>query len=354
MRIIILQDWLRGGGTEKHTVLLANAFQAAGHAVTLVTFRPGGALAGTVKVPHKVLQPFDTRLNFLAPGLAKRLRALRPDVVLAMGYEANRKLPGLRKTLSGVRLIATLRGGRRLSRGYRRAFRVADTVIANSHWARECAIAAGAAAERTFVVNNCLGATLPAPDTKRREIIREAFATGKDDCVLVCLAGFRRGKGQAELIGMLASLLRRPAMRLWLVGDGPERARCEELAATLGLTDRVVFSGQRSDALALLQAADICVHASSTESQPNALIEAQACGLPVVAWDVAGVGETFLDGTSGCLIPFGELKGFVVTVAALIEDPEMRHAYGEAGRAFALEKFATAKNVQATFALFKS
>ncbi len=351
MRILILQDWLRGGGTEKHTVLLANGFAAQGHEVTVLTYRPGGALAGHLTVAHEVLQPFDTRMNFLSPGLVPRVRSLGPDIVLAMGYEANRKLPLLRRKLPGLRLVATLRGGRKLSSGYRRAFAVADAVIANSAWARGRAIEAGADAAKAFVVNNLLGGRPPESDAAQRLSLREAFATDPEDIVLVCLAGFRRGKGQAELVGMLATLLRRSGVRLWLVGDGPQRSRCEKLAEVLGIADKVVFPGRRVDALAVLQSADICVHASRTESQPNALIEAQACGLPVVAWDTAGVGETFINGESGLLVPYGEVRGFAEAVATLVGDASRRESFGTRGRAFALEKFDDAKNLQATLAI---
>lgn len=343
-----MQDWLRGGGTEKHSVLFANGFAALGLDVTVLTYRPGGRLAKSLKVTHEVLQSFDCRMNFLAPGLGKRIRSLQPDAVLAMGYEANRKLPYLRSVLPEARYVATLRGGRTLSKGYKRALREADAVIANSAWARQCALDAGARPEQAFVVNNLLGRQPPAPDAIRRRDIREALATQVDDVVLVCLAGFRRGKGQAELIGMLAQVLRHSPVRLWLVGDGPERVTCEKLAAIQGLQDKVVFPGRRSDVMEILHAADICVHASRTESQPNALIEAQACGLPVVAWDVAGVGETFQDKVSGRLIPSTAVPLFVSAVAEMIQSPEKRKTFGEAGRAFALEKFDDAKNLNAT------
>ncbi|MFM9032031.1 MAG: hypothetical protein ACKOTF_15425 [Opitutaceae bacterium] len=65
MKILILQDFLRSGGTERQCVLLANAFAAAGQEVTLVTFRPGGALAGTVgaAVRRVTVQPCDLGLE---------------------------------------------------------------------------------------------------------------------------------------------------------------------------------------------------------------------------------------------------------------------------------------------------
>ena len=349
-----MQDWLRGGGTEKHTVLYANGFSGFGHAVTVLTFRPGGVLADSLTVNHEVLQPFDCHLSFLAPGLGKRLQLLRPDVVLAMGYEANRKLPRLRQVLPTARLVASLRGGRALSTGYKRALCEADLVMTNSEWARERAINVGTQAKKTVAVNNLLGRKPPFVDAARRNDIREAFLTKTDDRVLVCVAGFRRGKGQVELIGMLAPMLRHSPVKLWLVGDGPERASCEKLAAVLDVQEKVIFSGRRADVMEILQSADIYVHASRMESQPNALIEAQACGLPVIALDVAGVKETFEDKVSGLLIPENSVQQYKAAVMEMLDSDIKRHSFGKAGKAFALEKFDDMRNLRTTLDILSS
>src|SRR5205823_1824209 len=83
--------FLRSGGTERQTVLLANAFAAAGHDVTLLTFRPGGALNSTVNaaVPRHALQPFDFHLDWFAPGLTGFVARAQPDIILCMGRMAN-------------------------------------------------------------------------------------------------------------------------------------------------------------------------------------------------------------------------------------------------------------------------
>lgn len=141
---------------------------------------------------------------------------------------------------------------------------------------------------------------------------------------------------------------------LWLVGDGPELSRCKALAEVLGIANVVRFAGRRDDVFDLLTAADICVHASRTESQPNALIEAQSAGLPVVALDIAGVGETFQDGVSGMLIKDTDLSGFTDGVTRLIRDPKLRESYGRAGREFALAKFDDTRNAFGYLELFEA
>src|SRR5271163_1694668 len=71
MKIIVLQDYLRSGGTERHSILLAREFAALGHEASLLTFRPGGALCGTAGPAVRSLQPFDTGLDWFGPGLLR-------------------------------------------------------------------------------------------------------------------------------------------------------------------------------------------------------------------------------------------------------------------------------------------
>ena len=85
MKITVLQDRLRSGGTERHSILLSREFAGLGHDARLVTFRPGGQLAGTVAVEHRSLQPFDTGIDWLAPGLLRTVLGAAPDIVLCMG-----------------------------------------------------------------------------------------------------------------------------------------------------------------------------------------------------------------------------------------------------------------------------
>src|SRR5664280_2508394 len=90
MKILVLQDYLRSGGTERQSILLARAFAAAGHPTTLLTFRPGGSLAGELSgVCHHSLLPFDLHLDWFAPRLLRTVAAAAPDIALCMGRMAN-------------------------------------------------------------------------------------------------------------------------------------------------------------------------------------------------------------------------------------------------------------------------
>ncbi|WOO39460.1 glycosyltransferase family 4 protein [Rubellicoccus peritrichatus] len=354
MRIAIVQDYLRGGGTEKHSILLANFFHERDYEVVLMRFRPGGALESRLKAPSIVLQPFDTRLNFLAPGLFKQLIQWKPDVVLCMGHEANLRVAAIKRRLPGIPVVGTLRSGKPLTRRLFLSAKAADAVVANSNWASQRAQKKGITAAKLHLINNLLGFNIAelAPQGAGADIRRE-FDTKDDDAVLINVAGFRRKKGQAELLAMLSPILNLGGVVLWLVGDGPELERCRKLAIVLGVAGAVRFTGRRDDVFELLKAADICVHASRTESQPNALIEAQSAGLPVVALDIAGVGEAFQHGHSGVLIKSNDTAGFLEAVTMLIRDPKVRDSYGRAGREFALAKFDDGRNSLAYVELFE-
>src|SRR3954468_19612680 len=136
MKILIIQDLLRSGGTERQSVLLANAFAAAGHATTLLTFRPGGALAATVapNVTRRSLQPFDLGLDWFAPGLTSVTRRIAPDVALCMGRMANCYASTVQKICP---TIATMRTGKPLPGLFRRGLHAVTHVVANSRDARE-------------------------------------------------------------------------------------------------------------------------------------------------------------------------------------------------------------------------
>lgn len=114
---------------------------------------------------------------------------------------------------------------------------------------------------------------------------REKIRTGlpEDTLVIGNVARLAAVKNQSFLMGVFAEVVaQQPNARLWLVGDGPDRTLLEELAASLGLSDKIVFWGKRDDIPALLAGMDRFVLPSHHEGMSIALIEAQASGLPCI------------------------------------------------------------------------
>ncbi len=129
-----------------------------------------------------------------------------------------------------------------------------------------------------------------------------------------------------------------PDTSLVLVGDGPERDNLQDLAARSGLKDKVVFTGMvpHDDVPCYLTAADAFVTASVTEVHPLSVIEALACGLPVVGIDSPGVGDTITDGENG-FVCRDDLAAFTAKLTRLIADTALRMDMSVRARSSALE-----------------
>ena len=345
MKILLVQDRLRGGGTERQTVFLARGFAARGHRVTLVTFRPGGVLASDLAgsgVALRTLQRFDTGLDWFAPGLVGAARDFGPDIVLCMGRMANCRAGQLQRALPRAAVVATVRTGKTLPCLYRRSLRAARQIVANSDFARRVLVAPEGAADRCTVIPNAL---LHAP-------LLDLVPAPAEPPVLLSVAQFRPEKNQRELLDIVATLPAQLPWRLVLVGDGPTRAACERHAAALGLAGRVAFPGWQADPADLYRSAAVAVLTSRAESLPNFLVEAQCAGLPVVSYDVGGAAECFRDGETGRLIPAGDRARFAAALTELLTQPARRVAMAAAARAWARDRFDPARQIDAHLALF--
>jgi glycosyltransferase involved in cell wall biosynthesis len=117
-----------------------------------------------------------------------------------------------------------------------------------------------------------------------------------------------------------------------LTGSGAYRRRMEELAATMGLGDRVLFTGFVGDPRALVQAATMVVLPSSSEGMPLALLEAAASAKPVIAYRIPGVDEVVNDGIDGRLVPLGDVGALTAATRELLGDPTLATEMGRRGR----------------------
>lgn len=353
MKILIVQDHLRSGGTERQSILLARAFAAAGHPTTLLTFRPGGVLAGELSgVNHYSLLPFDLHLDWFAPRLLHTVSAAAPDIVLCMGRMANCHAGFLQWCCPRTAVIGTMRTGKPLPFLFRHSLRRVRHVIANSHAARQTLIdTLRLPAANITVIRNAL--VFDATGAARDENRRARLGAGPNTTILLCVAMFRPGKNQQELIDLAAGLPADLDWQLWLAGDGVTRPACERIVAARRLGSRVKFLGWQRDPSPLYLDADIAVHASRTESLSNFVIEAQAHGLPAVVYEVQGIGECFLPGDTGFVIARGDRGGFLQALQRLaLAIPAEREARAIRARAYAAATFNPQQHVREHLDLF--
>ncbi len=354
MKILVVQDHLRSGGTERQSILLTRGFAAGGHAATLLTFRPGGALAGELAgVDHRVLTPVDLGLDWFAPGLLRAIGAIAPEVVLCMGRMANCHAGFIQKRFRDRVVVGTMRTGKSLPFLFRRSLRRVHHVVANSHAAKRNLVRALALpAGRITVIHNSL--VFPAaPDQVRNEALRAAHGAGPATTVLLCVAMFRLRKNQRELVATVAGLPRDVDWQLWFAGDGETKADCERLARVTRLGPRIKFLGWQRDPSPFYLAADVAVHASWSESLSNFVIEAQAHGLPAIVYEAQGIDECFLPGDTGFVVARGDRASFRDHLGRLARAaPAERAARADRARRFAAATFDPEQHVAAHLELF--
>jgi glycosyltransferase involved in cell wall biosynthesis len=137
--------------------------------------------------------------------------------------------------------------------------------------------------------------------------------------VVVMLAAFERRKRHVALLRALAAAGDTlPRFKLLFAGKGPEEARVRAEVAALGLQDRVVFCGHRSDPEALLALADLSVLTSEREGLPRVIVQSIAAGCPVLVNALPGVGEVVQDGRNGLIMPRDDLTGLVLRMCDLM------------------------------------
>lgn len=126
------------------------------------------------------------------------------------------------------------------------------------------------------------------------------------------------------------------------VGDGYCLEDWKTLAQTYGIADRFIFAGHQSDTLNHFRAASLFAHAAERESFGLAVVEAMACGLPVIASAAAGPSETVRDGETGALIAIHDESAFGDAALRYLDDADLRAAHGRAARERATTRFSMA------------
>lgn len=157
-----------------------------------------------------------------------------------------------------------------------------------------------------------------------RATIRAQLGLGTDDVVIGTVGNLRQEKNQGLLIQALALLQEWGlSFKGVLVGDGPCRSELEELAASLGIRDQVLFLGTRADVPALYAAFDFYCLCSRHEGMPLTLLEAMAASVPVIGTNVLGIAEVIDHGQNGLLVPDNDVAHLAAAIAVLHTDSEL-------------------------------
>ncbi|HYD41171.1 MAG TPA: glycosyltransferase [Anaeromyxobacter sp.] len=346
-RVLILQNRFRIGGQERQTVLNVRSMDRSRYEPLVAVLHLDGDHLADLEAAGVRPVVFDVGRSLLRPGTAWQLLRLvqfvreeRITVIHAQDIYTN-VLGTMVARATGVPMIVTrVDLGHHLG-GYRRqlltwASRIAERVLVNALTIRDLAIREGVEADRVSVVRN--GVDLEELDARAaRPPDDPAPAPG----AFVCVANMHHPvKGQGDLLQALKETLRtHPEARLVLVGEGVRRPLLEREARWLGLADKVHFLGHRRDVPAILARAVAGISSSHAEGISNAILEAMAMRLPVVATAVGGTPEIVKDGETGFLVPPGAPAALARRMVDLLEDEALRRRLGDAARGLVEREF---------------
>lgn len=188
-------------------------------------------------------------------------------------------------------------------------------------------------AEKVRVIRNGVDCVTFAPRRSARVEVRSELGLDEQTPLIGIVAALRREKNHGMLIRSAAQLRERFPDAHWLiVGDGPEREAIESYAKVLGIDDRIHLLGTRHDTPRLVAALDLFTLCSLNEASPVSILEALACGVPVVSTDVGSVNESVIEGQTGLLVASDDADAMTDAVWKLLANSDLRQAMGTAGR----------------------
>ena len=218
-----------------------------------------------------------------------------------------------------------------------------------SYWEKKKEIRLNRRFDRMLVVTNYMKEELEINgfDSSRIEIFPPVPRSGdtlrpsfSDRNLLIYAGQIIRGKGVDFLLRALAKVSSK--FELVILGDGNQRAECEQLSRTLGLADRVKFAGfvPQAELKSYYRDASAVV-LSSVWPEPIATIglEVMRFALPVIAFDAGGIKDWLSDGHNGRLVPWGDLERYAAAIDELLGDKPKARRMGEAGLALVTERY---------------
>jgi glycosyltransferase involved in cell wall biosynthesis len=282
--------------------------------------------------------------------LTALLREQKPDVVQTFLFHANivgrfaARLAGVGVVVSGIRVAE------RGSRWHLRVDRwtqglVARHVCVSQAVAQFSASEGGLPPEKLVVIPNAIDATR-FPDPQPADLRLLGVPDGRE--VVTYVGRLERQKGLHGLIESASEWLGALGSHdLLLVGDGPDAMPLKQRCRELGIADRVHFAGWRADVPAVLAASRLLVLPSRWEGMPNAVLEAMASGLPVVAMDVEGVRELLGGAADEQVAQPLNWQAFTSRILSLVQDHQRAARLGAANCRRATEVFSLNRSVTA-------
>lgn len=328
--VLFLIRSLHLGGAERQLTLLVLAMHAAGHRVRVALFYTGGPFEADLRAAGVPVLLLNKRgrwdiLSFFWRWV-RLVRQERPAVVHGYLPMSNllavlaKPLTRWPKVVWGVRSSGSDPAyygwmGRVEAWLQSKLSRYADLIICNSLRGKQHVLSQGFSSQRTVCVPNGVDCDSFYPDANTGRATRAAWGVPESAYLIGIVGRFVPLKNHSALFQAVAPLLRQHDCCIVCVGSGTadEQQKLQNLAADLGVADKVFFTGNYRDMLGAYNAMDLFVSASLTEGAPNVLGEAMACNIPAVCTDVGDAAWLIAD--YGQVVPPGDIPALGKAVA---------------------------------------
>lgn len=346
-RVMLVAASLAGGGIARTVATLANAWVERDRQVSVLTFDAGDGepayalddrtelhFAELLGESRNMFQAIAGNVRRIAR-LRRRIAEIRPDVVVSFGDQTN-VLVLLALIGTGIPVIVSERIdprrhriGRAWSLLRRVAYILSSRIVVQTDGVQK-ALARHLRRKAVTIPN-------PVPIPHAHANPERNPTSGP---VVIAMGRLNRQKGFDVLLEAFARVAPdRPEWSLVIWGEGPARAELEEKCRRLGLSKRARLAGLTGDPESELASASLFVLSSRYEGFPNALCEAMAVGLPVVATDCdSGPADIVRPREDGLLVPVEDVEALAQAMNTLMGDPSLRERYGRAAQTI-VERF---------------
>jgi glycosyltransferase involved in cell wall biosynthesis len=201
----------------------------------------------------------------------------------------------------------------------------ADRVVTVCDAFKQKLMQMGVRRERIHVQHNSIRPE-PAVNAHETDVLQRKLGLNEGERMILAVGRLSKEKAQIDLLRAFKNLSETHgeiSARLVIVGDGPEREPLEAAAASLGLSNRVIFAGQVNNVQVYFVAADVLVNPSHSEGSPYVLLEAMAAALPIVATAVGGVPEMIENNETALLVPASDPQAMADAIARVLSDEQL-------------------------------
>jgi glycosyltransferase involved in cell wall biosynthesis len=359
MRVLIVNSLLSGGGIDSHTLSLCQALCEQSHEVTLAAPDHARWIARARRIPGLHVEGVGEGRLYWPLVLARLVRRRRPQLIHAHhGRDYWLALAAAWLGRTGARVVVTRHLMTPLKTKTQAYLRGRVTTIAVSDAvARSLAALPGAERLNVRRVHCGIDTAAFAPSAERYAAVRSELELPPPAFVFAIVANVHppEGKGHFYFAEAAATLAPRFADSYFLcIGSGERLDDLKARVTELGADARFRFIHFNDEPERWLPGIDVLVHpAVASEALGLVVLEALACGKPVIASRLDGIPETFIDGEHGLLVPPREAGALAEAMATLAGDRARAQAMGERGRAWVQQRFSLPRLAQETVAVYE-